>query len=78
MGDASWYRELFYILEGTFEITLLTETGSEHHVVPAGAMFVLPQGVWHKPAAPASVKFMHLTPGQSLHSNAENPRESDA
>jgi mannose-6-phosphate isomerase-like protein (cupin superfamily) len=66
--------ELFHVLEGPFEITLLTDAGSQHHVVHAGSIFVVPQGIWHKPAAPEGVKFMYLTPGETLHSEAEDPR----
>ena len=66
--------EFFYIIEGAFEITLLTETDREHHVAPAGSIFVVPKGLWHKPAAPTGAKFIYFTPGQSLHSEAEDPR----
>jgi len=68
--------EFFYVLEGTFEITLLTDTGPICHVAPAGSTFVIPRGLWHKPAAPNGAKFMYMTPGQSLHSDAEDPRET--
>lgn len=66
--------ELFYVLEGEVEITLLTDAGPEHHRAPAGSTFVVPKGVWHKPGAPAGAKFLFLTPGQSLHSDAADPR----
>lgn len=65
--------EFFYILEGQFEITLLTEAGSEHRIASAGDSFVIPQGIWHKPSAPNGTKFLHFTPGTSLHSDAEDP-----
>ncbi len=68
--------ELFYILEGEFEMTLLQDDET-HHVAPAGSVFVVPQGVWHKPAAPNGSKFLYLTPGRSVHSEARDPRVSD-
>lgn len=68
--------ELFYIVDGVFEITLLEDNGPTHHVVPAGSIFVVPQGIWHKPAAPHGAKFIFHTPGTSLHSDAEDPRTS--
>lgn len=68
--------EFFYIIEGTFEVTVLTQTGTEHLIAPAGSTLVVPRGLWHKPAAPNGAKFLYLTPGQSLHSEAEDPREA--
>ncbi len=70
--------ELFYVLEGQFEITLLTQDGgSELHVANAGETMVVPTGLWHKPAAPEGAKFIYLTPGKTLHSDAEDPRLVD-
>ena len=66
--------EFFYVIEGSFELTLLFDDGPEHVVVPAGSTCVVPKGVWHKPGAPDGVKALYLTPGQSLTSDAEDPR----
>lgn len=66
--------EFFYIIEGEAEITLLDEGGPHHHVAPAGSAFVIPKGIWHKPEAPKGAKFFYFTPGQSLSSDAEDPR----
>lgn len=68
--------EFFFILEGEFEITLWQEDQPEHFVAPAGSSFVVPRGVWHKPAAPRGSKFIYLTPGTTLHS--EDPHEATA
>lgn len=59
--------ELFFILEGRFEITLWDQGVKTRHVAPQGSLFVVPQGIWHKPAAPDGARFMYLTPGESLH-----------
>lgn len=67
-------EEYFYIIEGEFELTLLTEDSREHHVASAGSTFVVPKGLWHKPAAPSGAKFIYFTPGQTQHSEAEDPR----
>ncbi|MEL7349796.1 MAG: cupin domain-containing protein [Cyanobacteria bacterium P01_A01_bin.116] len=69
--------EFFYILEGTFEITLLTGATPEHHTAPAGTALVIPKGIWHKPAAPNGAKFIYHTPGKTLHSEAEDPRQEN-
>jgi mannose-6-phosphate isomerase-like protein (cupin superfamily) len=62
--------EFFYILEGEFEITLLQRDGQAHFVAPSGSTFVVPKGIWHKPAAPQGAKFLYLTPGETRHSEA--------
>ena len=66
--------ELFFVLEGEFEITVLEEDGARHYKAAAGSTFVVPRGRWHRPGAPNGCKFLYLTPGQSLHSDAEDPR----
>ena len=65
--------EFFYVIEGTVEITLL-EDQPRHYIAPAGSSFVVPRGIWHKPAAPTGAKFIYFTPGQSLYSEADDPR----
>ncbi|PZD72145.1 hypothetical protein C1752_04014 [Acaryochloris thomasi RCC1774] len=67
--------EFFYIIEGEFEVTLMQGAEPEHFVAPAGSSFVIPKGVWHKPAAPSGAKFIYLTPGTTLHSEAEDSRQ---
>ena len=67
--------EFFHVLEGNFSITLLEESGAKVYEVPAGSVFVVPKGIWHKPSAPAGVKFLYFTPGESLHSEADDPRQ---
>ena len=66
--------EWFYILEGEFEITLLEGEIPQHVVAEAGSTFVVPKGIWHKPGAPRGSKFMYFTPGQTLHSDQDDPR----
>lgn len=66
--------EFFYILEGQFEITLFDCETPSKHIVNSGSSFVVPMGIWHKPGAPNGCKFMHFTPGRSLHSEADDPR----
>lgn len=67
--------ELFFILEGEAEFVLLEESGRNTYTAQSGDMFVVPQGVWHKPGAPKGAKFFYLTPGKSLSSEFEDPRE---
>ncbi len=69
--------EFFYVIEGTVEITLL-EDEPRLYVAPAGSTFVVPTGIWHKPGAPEGAKFLYFTPGQSLYSESEDPRDDSA
>ena len=66
--------EFFYVIEGTIEITLL-DGSPQHYVAPAGSSFVVPRGIWHKPAAPTGAKFIFFTPGRSLYSESPDPRD---
>ena len=66
--------EFFLILEGYFEVSLLDGDEPSTYTIGAGSTFVVPKGVWHKPAAPDGCKFVYMTPGSSLHSDAADPR----
>lgn len=66
--------EFFYILEGRFEILLLEGEVPSKHIVNSGSSFVVPIGIWHRPGAPSGCKLIHFTPGESLHSEAVDPR----
>ena len=44
--------EFFLVLDGRFEITLLDGDTPSSHTIERGSSFVVPAGLWHKPAAP--------------------------
>lgn len=67
--------EFLHTLEGTAEVTLLAEDGPEEVRVPAGSVFVVPRGVWHRQHSSAKVVQMGVTPGMTRHSEAEDPRD---
>lgn len=66
--------EWFYVIEGTLEFTVLDAEETRLVTVAAGETFVVPRGLWHRPGAPGGAKFMFLTPGETRHSDAEDPR----
>ena len=66
--------ELFIVRDGEVEIILLQGENPQSYRASSGSAFVVPKGVWHKPAAPSGATFLFMTPGQSLHSDAEDPR----
>ena len=66
-GTSPWERhtdgdELFYVLEGEVEVTLLHEDdeGRDDCIVPAGSIFVIPRGRWHRSTASRPVKILTL------------------
>ncbi|NKC00328.1 MAG: cupin domain-containing protein [Pseudomonadales bacterium] len=69
--------EFFYIIEGEVQMTLLESSGETLHRASAGSAFVVPQGIWHKPGAPDGAKFIYFTPGESLYSEADDPRKEN-
>ncbi|MBX2846936.1 MAG: cupin domain-containing protein [Acidiferrobacterales bacterium] len=68
--------EFFHILDGDALFVLLEDSGEKEYKASAGDVFVIPQGVWHKPGSVNGMKFIYLTPGKSLHSDLDDPRTS--
>ena len=67
--------EFFYMIDGELSfINLTADSGQVERNVLADATLVVPQGLWHKPAAHGGAKFIYMTPDQSLHSDAADPR----
>ena len=66
--------ELFYVLQGEVVMVMAEEAGLKTYKAGPGEMFVVPRGLWHKPGAPDGAKIIYLTPGESLTSEAEDPR----
>jgi quercetin dioxygenase-like cupin family protein len=78
-GQTPWERhpdvdELLHVLDGAVDITLLTPDGPAHVSVPAGSVFVVPRGLWHRQLARAGVTLLAATPDHSEISAAEDPR----
>lgn len=66
--------EFFYVVDGMLEFTLLLDDGPCVKHVPAGSVAVVPKGIWHRPGAPNGASFLYMTPGETLHSDKEDPR----
>ena len=52
-GQSPWERhaegdELFLVLEGEVEVTLLDDSNSTRVAVPKGSIFVIPRDTWHR------------------------------
>ena len=55
-GQSPWERhakgdELFYVISGGIDFRLLMKTGDRKTRVPAGGVFIVPRGVWHRSRA---------------------------
>jgi mannose-6-phosphate isomerase-like protein (cupin superfamily) len=79
-GEVPWERhpegdELLYVLEGTIAVTILTATTAVDTILTAGALLVVPQGLWHRPRPQAIATLLFATPTQgNEHSFAVDPR----
>ena len=67
--------ELLQILEGEALITVMTDGGPVETRVPAGSLFVVPRGRWHRQQMPVRTCEFYITPGRTEHSTAEDPRK---
>lgn len=67
--------ELLYVLDGEVEITLLIEEGAARELIPAGCVFVVPKGLWHRQVARPDATLLAVTPGRSENSCNEDPRQ---
>jgi len=79
VGRTPWERhpdgdELLYVVEGSVEITLLTDAGPERHRIDHGSVFVVPRGVWHRQHAAETALLLSATPLPTEVSGAEDPR----
>lgn len=71
--------ELLHVLEGEIDVVVLTDSGSFQVPVRAGSIFVVPQGLWHRPAARSEVTLFSATPRPTEVSFAMDPQhESQA
>ena len=78
-GDTPWERhangdELVQVLSGAATLTIMTEEGPRAFALRAGMLIVVPQGHWHRFAAPDGVTVLTATPQPTDHTSAEDPR----
>ena len=67
--------ELLYVLEGTVDVTLLTDEGPLSTAVRAGAVLVVPRGLWHRQHAHHCTTLLFATGATNI-SWAEDPRDA--
>ncbi|MFT4797137.1 MAG: hypothetical protein ACJAYE_001140 [Candidatus Azotimanducaceae bacterium] len=69
-------EELLQVLEGKIEVEVLpiTEGGGQKVMLGAADCFIVPGDCWHRQMIHLRSKEFYLTPGEALHSHAEDPR----
>lgn len=84
-GEGGWERhrngeEIVHILDGDTTLHLITADGPETLKLNAGMMAIVPQGTWHRFAAPQGVTVMTVTPQPTDHPevHVEDPRTLEA
>jgi quercetin dioxygenase-like cupin family protein len=83
-GDGAWERhpngdEIVQIVDGATTLHLLTEEGAQSVELRAGMVAIVPQGVWHRFAAPDGVSLLTATPRPTQHLTVtvDDPRTLD-
>lgn len=71
-GDGAWERhpngdELVQVIDGAATLHIMTEDGPQSHALRAGMLVIVPQGAWHRFAAPEGVTLMTATPKPTEH-----------
>ena len=70
--------ELLHVIEGEIEIeieVLPEKSGnSETVTLKSGGFLIVPRGCWHRQTIRGKSQEFYLTPGESLHSHADDPR----
>jgi quercetin dioxygenase-like cupin family protein len=79
-GRSPWERhptedELLHVLQGEVEVTVLTDADTITVTVPAGSIFVVPRGLWHRQLPKPVVTLLSATPKPTEVSGAEDPRK---
>ena len=71
--------ELLHAIDGEIEIEILPDGGGESTkaVLKPGWYLVVPKGCWHRQYMRTAAKEFYVTPGATVHSNADDPRQGD-
>jgi quercetin dioxygenase-like cupin family protein len=77
-GQTPWERhpdgdELLYVLEGGVDVTVLTDSGPVTATVPAGSLFVVPSGLWHRQNAQPTATILFATPAVTTETTWDDP-----
>lgn len=68
------HDEILYVLDGAVTITVMDEREATDVLVDKGSLLVVPRGHWHRHTVHELLVELYVTPGQTRHSMAEDPR----
>ena len=68
--------ELLHVMEGEVDVEVLPADGGEACMatVRSGCFLIVPRGCWHRQYIRKKSSEFYVTPGQTLHSQSEDPR----
>jgi len=68
--------ELLHVVDGEIDVEVLPSNGAEASWanMQRGSFLVVPRGCWHRQYIRTKSTEFYLTPGQTLHSQAKDPR----
>jgi mannose-6-phosphate isomerase-like protein (cupin superfamily) len=71
-GEGAWERhpngdEIVQIVDGATTLHIMTPDGPQSFALKAGMVAIVPQGTWHRFAAPDGVSLMTATPQPTEH-----------
>jgi uncharacterized cupin superfamily protein len=69
--------EFLHVLEGEVDITVITPEGWRTASVTAGAVFIVPRGLWHRHSIRENLVELFVTPGETEHSAATDPTSGE-
>ena len=67
--------QLLHVLDGTVDVTVLTDEGRSEVTLDAGSVFVCPKGLWHRQRPHALATVLFSTPTHTTEASfADDPR----
>lgn len=80
-GDSGWERhlagdEIVQILNGSTQLHVITDDGTETLELQAGELVVVPKGRWHRFESRDGVTVLTATPQPTQHTYATDPRDA--
>jgi mannose-6-phosphate isomerase-like protein (cupin superfamily) len=67
--------EFLFVLQGSVTVEILSEQATQRHDLVAGQFVVVPRGLWHRHVDIRNLIELYFTPGESVQSSAQDPRE---
>lgn len=70
--------EFLHLISGVVDVEVLSARSRKIVQLNAGSAVVVPRGHWHRHIVKSPAVEIYVTPGRSLHSEADDPRDARA